>query len=327
MIFLTNKMEYRYHRKNHSEIYKVIRQLGYGGNGETFLAVETLSGEKVAVKVVMVPTGVNNWKIAMEEVKFLHILGKNPGSCDYIACLRDYWRDADYLFIVTDFIDGLPFSETLRDNLPPTPELLIFMMAWLARGLEFIHLAGLAHRDIKTENIMVDRNTCSPKYIDFGLSCSSDLGDRCRYPTGTPEILPPESVARRTSDLLGAQRQDIFSLGIVFYELANQNRKPYAETRDGYLDYRMYTPPNYPLIPEFRPLVERMINLKAEARPSASQVADELDRWIVSWTGCLEKNGLFTNASQSHIEERKNCKRRGGRYVDPQSAVCRFYRY
>ena len=92
-------------------------------------------------------------------------------------------------------------------------------MRQLVEGLRFLHSLGIAHRDIKFENIIVDRQTNTPKYIDFGLSKVFVVGEKSTERFGTLAYSSPEVLLGNNHDL----KTDIWSLGIVMHVLLSGN--------------------------------------------------------------------------------------------------------
>src|SRR5262249_46505144 len=125
-------------------------------------------------------------------------------------------------FIVSKFIDGSTLTRRIRDDRPTAAE-AADLIAIVAGALHYAHTQGLFHRDIKPGNILLDQS--GKAYIaDFGLALREhDVGHGPRY-VGTPPYMSPEQARGEGHRVDG--RSDIFSLGIVFYEVLT-GRRPF----------------------------------------------------------------------------------------------------
>jgi serine/threonine protein kinase len=216
--------------------YKNLKLLGEGNFGATYLASDK-KGQLVALK--MIDVGNSRLKGAdlnsiMFEIDALANLSGNPKCYPYIACYHEYFREKmggyDTIFIIFEHVNGPSFHNIIENSKRvnqalPNGTILKYMYC-LISAINYIHKMGFAHRDIKPENIILQNDTGVPKLIDFGLACmknnANNLG-ACDKHAGSPYWLPPEVdiLEPEEINILTAQAQDIWSLGIVFYEMAN----------------------------------------------------------------------------------------------------------
>jgi serine/threonine-protein kinase len=204
------------------------------------------------------------------------------------------------------------------DSPPASLELVLFVFLHLARGLAFIHQAGVDHRDIKLENIVIEKATCLPKFVDFGLACAPDLGDRCRRSAGTMFAIPPEVLrGSRSLDLTAAKRQDVFALGIVFHALAMKS-EPFESDARGLVYERFYPPETG--APELDALLTGMLSLAPAGRPSAEQIVEKLEALSSQYTGCFRQYG--DRLQRLEPADKAMCRQRGGVYMDPLHPGC-----
>lgn len=207
----------------------MFKELGKGTFGVTYLA-KNPSNQLYAIKAIDVAMAAKNGvdiNQIIAEVEALKTLSANPRCYPLIACyydaIRQPFNGRDTIFIVSEYVDGPDLERILdgRRNLGNayTANELWNYMYQLISGLNFIHKMGFAHRDIKPTNIILDANTNRLKYIDFGLACTVN----CDEPfVGSPLWIPPEDYTNHIDrNLATAQAHDVWSLGVVLYEMAN----------------------------------------------------------------------------------------------------------
>jgi serine/threonine protein kinase len=218
--------------KNHSIIgnqinqYKIISLLGKGGMGEVYLAFDSKLERKVAVKMLSDEFAENSNRLSrfFQEAKSASALN-HPN----ILTVHEIGEFGGNYFIVTEFITGKTLKRYLADEKPPLRATLE-IAEQITSALAAAHEAGIIHRDIKPDNIMV-RADGIVKVLDFGLAKLSnsqktvefnpEAATRMKEMTaagmimGTPQYMSPEQARAQKVD----SRTDIFSFGIVLYEM------------------------------------------------------------------------------------------------------------
>ena len=204
--------------------YQVVNSLGKGGMGEVYLARDTVLGRPVAIKLLA-----RQFTRDEERVKRFQQEASAASALNHPGILTVYEIDRhdDLHFIATEYVEG----ETLRDRIKDRPLGLfeaLEVAIQITGALGAAHAAGILHRDIKPENIMI-RPDGLVKVLDFGVakliqksSSGEDLPapvDQIRTETGailgTIQYMSPEQLRALELDA----RTDIFSLGIVLYEI------------------------------------------------------------------------------------------------------------
>jgi eukaryotic-like serine/threonine-protein kinase len=212
--------------------FRVVRKLGAGGMGEVFLAEDTVLNRKVALKLL--PEGLFSdpeiRRRFSQEARAVSALNHPQ-----IVTIYDVGVAGDRDFIAMEFVDGQTLRELLASG-PIEVRRTFDLVAQAATGLAAAHEAGIVHRDVKPENLMVTRNG-HVKIMDFGLAklvekqtapllasglltVSDSAAVKPQAGTGTGVILgtvsymSPEQAQGRPVD----HRTDIFSLGLVLYE-------------------------------------------------------------------------------------------------------------
>ena len=205
--------------------YELTDLLGAGGMGEVYKARDTRLDRTVAVKIL--PRDFANDPPARDrferEARTASALN-HPN----ILSVFDVGRDTDAEFLVTELVDGTTLRQRLSEGALP-PREVVHLAAQIADGLAAAHAAGLIHRDLKPENVMVTHDG-RVKILDFGLAKplhDSTLALQTRTDishggllVGTVGYISPEQVRGAAGDA----RSDLFSLGVVLYEMAGGQR-------------------------------------------------------------------------------------------------------
>ena len=205
--------------------YEIVSVLGVGGMGEVYLAHDSRLGRQVALKLLGSHFTVDAERVRRFEQEARAVSALNHPN---IVTIHEIGSNVDAQFIVTEFVQG----QTLRQRMSEgaiTPRLALDVAIQVATALEAAHAAGIVHRDIKPENIML-RTDGYVKVLDFGLAklterrassvdfaalTTAKVQTRSGLVMGTATYMSPEQARGLGVDV----RSDIFSLGIVIYEM------------------------------------------------------------------------------------------------------------
>ncbi|WP_260736319.1 protein kinase domain-containing protein [Tunturiibacter lichenicola] len=208
--------------------YKLIRELGRGGMGVVFEALDQKLGRHVAVKVI--PEATRDSSAALERFwREAHAASSlnHPGICT----IHELNESAETPFIVMELLEGKSLEKLCRGRAMPYPKLLDLGMQ-VAGALDAAHRKGILHRDIKPANIFVTHSG-QAKILDFGLAkldggtgsdASTVVGPLTDSGStvGTVAYMSPEQARGEPLDA----RSDLFSLGVVLYEMST-GRRPF----------------------------------------------------------------------------------------------------
>jgi predicted Ser/Thr protein kinase len=203
--------------ETHFPQLEIIELIGQGGMGAVYKARQPALDRLVAVKVLPREAGADP-TFAERFSREARALARLSHS--HIVAVHDVGRAGDYYYFVMEYVDGANLREVLRDG-KLTPEQALRIVPQICDALQYAHEEGVVHRDIKPENILLDRKG-RVKIADFGLAklLGRDTGDftltGSRQVMGTLYYMAPEQVER---PLEVDHRADIYSLGVVFYEM------------------------------------------------------------------------------------------------------------
>lgn len=274
--------------------YTIQRQLGEGGMGRVYLAIDNKLGRPVALKFLSKEIEQRSYFRArlIEEAKA-------AAAVDHVYVCKIYEIEQfeGTTFLVLEYVQGQTLDERLSaGSMPPGDVLRIACDA--AEALAEAHARSVLHRDIKPSNIMLTEQG-HVKVMDFGLARRDKTDTQVTRPEGmigTPVYMAPEQLAGKEGDA----RSDIFSLGLVFHELAwgeNPFRRETVEATMAAILYAdLKTPPAAAGIPDgFARIVSRMLEKNPASRyPAMKDV----------WTDLMKANGVrAAAASQPEASE------------------------
>ena len=232
-----------------SRRFRLVRRLGKGGMGTVFLAEQIGVGNRpVALKVL-------NRKL-LDDPDFLLRFQNEAGSTgrihhpNVVTIYESAQSDDATPYIAMEFLEGESLHEVLKQRgALPLPEVAEILQQ-AARGLSAAHKLGIIHRDLKPDNIFLthgDQGELIAKVVDFGIAKLRESATHTMTGTvlGTPAYMSYEQASGMRSDELDA-RSDVYSLGVVVYEMLTGHTPFHSDTPVGYLrKHLMEEPPPF----------------------------------------------------------------------------------
>jgi outer membrane protein assembly factor BamB/predicted Ser/Thr protein kinase len=283
--------------------FEVVAQLGRGGMGIVYLAHDVALHRHVALKVL-------HPAFAGDPDRRRRLLREARAAAAVshpnIAAVHEVGEVDGRVFVAMEHVEGESLRAWMARSRPRPSEAAAIAKQILA-GLGAAHTAGLIHRDLKPDNVMLARDG-SVRLLDFGLAKRSERGRRTARPDeltslvtraghvlGTPAYMSPEQAVGDPVD----HRSDLFSFGVVLYELL-VGRRPFAGTSQVTLMAALLgadPPPPVEVRPEvgaaLSAVVMRCLAKQPEARfPDAASVARELDRAAIGAPRGLRRGAL-----------------------------------
>ena len=192
--------------------YRIVRKIGAGGMADVHLAEDQELGRRVAIKIL-------NDRHANDEqfVERFRREAKNAAALNHpnIVSIYDRGEAEDTYYIAMEYLDGRSLKELIVGHGPAPVKVAIEYARQILSALRFAHRHGIVHRDIKPHNVLVDREG-RVKVTDFGIArAGTSQMTETGSIVGTAQYLSPEQARGGEVD----QRSDLYSLGVVLYEL------------------------------------------------------------------------------------------------------------
>lgn len=221
--------------------FHVLSQLGEGGMGTVYLAEQLSIGRKVALKVLQADCARDT-----EFVRRFRDEARAAASVKHrnVTIIHDYDQAEDgSLFIAMEYLEGQSLAEVIRQEGAMGVARVVRLGVQIAEGLEAAHRAGVIHRDVKPQNIMLLRPGDEVKLLDFGIARLQEPDTpgltRAGIRLGTPEYMAPEQIEGGVI----TERTDIYAFGIVLYQMLTGAGPFTAPTTQALLMKQLYEAP------------------------------------------------------------------------------------
>ncbi len=254
-----------FHPGDHLDHYRIERLVARSGMASIFRATDERDGRPVAIKLPHPEMEAD--PILFDRFEREGEIGKKLDHPGVVKVLNDEERSRRYM--VLEWVDGRLLRQILNEQKKFPPERAIKITLGLCDALDYIHSHGVVHRDLKPENIMISPDD-QVKLIDFGIAANA--GSRrltfakLTEAMGTPDYISPEQVKGKRGDT----RSDVYSLGIIFYEMLTgkvpfTGPNPFVIMNERLLNHPI---PPREVNPEISPQLQEIIYRSLERDPN-----------------------------------------------------------
>jgi serine/threonine protein kinase len=272
--------------------YKLMESIGHGGMAHVYSAIDLMLDRPVAVKVLKETLSAD----PVFRDRF-HQEAKAAANLSHpnIVTVHDFGLDQGRLFIVMEHIPGVDLKTMIikKGRLPLDEAIPLIIQA--CSGIGYAHRAGLVHCDIKPQNMLVTPDK-RLKVTDFGIAralASISPDERNEEIWGSPQYFSPE----QASGAAPQPASDVYSLGVVMYELLTGQLPFFAESAEGYAAMHLRTIPvnpsmlNSEIPPELDAIIMKVLSKEPVRR---YRTADQLGRVLQSYFRPTEGNKNLT---------------------------------
>lgn len=257
--------------------------IGKGGYGQVYLARYKKNNLLYAIKRININVLIfNNRSLKRnkiienikKEIQYLKLLSSYPFCYPHIVCYYGYIETNDSIYIIMEYIDGMTlddkFYSLFKTKIDDSYDYILYILKQILETLVYIHEKGIAHGDIKPNNILITKNN-KVSIIDFGISCL--INDKSCYGriVGTKVFMAPEIFMNKTI----YTASDIWALGITIYSLYNREILRYISNLSNTINIRI--PPLNTKNELLNDLINSMLILDYIKRPTAKQLLDKLN--------------------------------------------------
>ena len=267
--------------------YQILEELGQGAMGTVYLGRDEMLDRDVAVKVMSKGAADPDARARfLREARAAARL-QHPN----IVVIYELGEHEGAPFMVLEYLEGVDLQHAIDSGIRPDPRTTLPVVLQLLAGLGHAHEHGIVHRDVKPSNVFLPYGKPA-KIMDFGVARLAGLGTTTAgVVVGTPNYMSPEQASAGEID----GRSDLFSSGLILYELVTGEKAYKADSLVAILYKILHEAPDLTLIPEgqkwerLRAVLARALARKAEDRyPDARAMSAELAQALSDLGGTLD---------------------------------------
>lgn len=202
--------------------YRIIEEVGVGGLGRVFRAIDERSGRTVAVKVLHDKYQNNKKFLGIFHRELMIMAGMHH---KHVVGYIDSAFEPPNCYIVTEFVEGWSGHAFLKQVGMVPPLVALSIVIDMMKGIDHLHLHDTVHTDLSAANFLIDK-TGRVMVTDFGLSCQLEVEDYKNYMVGTPGYYSPEHISEASI----CPQTDIYCAGLILFELINGRKAVPAST-------------------------------------------------------------------------------------------------
>jgi eukaryotic-like serine/threonine-protein kinase len=284
--------------------YEIIQLLGQGGMGAVYKARDRELDRFLALKVIRPELAVHPeilHRFKQELILARQVTHKN------VIRIFDLGEADGIKFITMEFIEGQDVKHIVDEQGKLKTEESVRIIEQVCLALEAAHAEGVVHRDLKPQNIMVEAKSGRISVMDFGIARSTEMGGMTQTGMllGTPDYMSPEQVMGEHVDA----RSDLFTLGVIFYQLLTGDMPYKADTVQASMFKRTRELPKRaietdPTVPKFlSDVAEKCLQIDVKLR---YQTAGEIREDLEAWHGGTSKTVTIATPPQAVPARSKN---------------------
>ena len=218
--------------------YRIVEQIGRGGMGTVYKAIDETLDRRVAIKLLNADH-IDQDAVERFRREAMTLAKLNHGR---IGAIHELTRDDHDLLMVMEFLEGETFEKLIERGPMPVPR-AVALCAQVLDALQYAHAAGVVHRDLKPANVMLTPSG-DIKVMDFGIARvqGSEHLTTNGYMVGTPAYMAPEQVRGEEVD----PRMDLYAIAVVLYRMVTQRLPFHGDTAIAMIHSQLNNPPTPP---------------------------------------------------------------------------------
>ncbi|CAD8147032.1 unnamed protein product [Paramecium pentaurelia] len=253
--------------------YSILKQIGFGSNAQVYIARNNYNKQYYAIKRVQKNYSIKQKKLEQEQALKNEIQIMKELNHPNIISFHEVFETNKHINLVLELIQG---GELLKQGQYKSIRDARMVARQLALCVDYMHQKGIMHRDLKPQNILCKTNTSDVLIADFGLATHIKDQKQLYYRCGTTGYVAPEILMYKEGSKMYNEKCDIFSLGVIYYQLI-YNTHPFKDTqKSGILKKNMevdYKFEDSIKVPQScKDLISQMLRFNPKLRPSASQI-------------------------------------------------------